>query len=255
MTSALFPTGELLYAPCLPHAQATQLMTTTLQGAFTAIITPFKDGRVDDARLTAQIEFQIQAGINGLVPVGTTGESPTLDFDEHFHVIEHTIKTAGGRVPVIAGVGGNATAEALKLHKFAHSVGATAGLSVNPYYNKPNQEGLYQHFMHLSDNCPLPIVLYNIPGRCGINMTPATVARLAKNANVIAIKEAAGSCDQVSEIKLACDLPVLSGDDSLTLPFMSVGAVGVVSVVSNLVPGEITKLCRLAPSKTSPTHA
>ena len=217
-----------------------------LQGAFTAIITPFTSGRVDDKKLKEQIEFQIAGGINGLVPVGTTGESPTLDFDEHFHVIAETVRIAAGRVPVIAGVGGNATPEAIKLHQFAKSVGATAGLSVNPYYNKPNQEGLYRHFMAISEKCDLPIVLYNIPGRCGINMSPATVARLAKSANVVAIKEAAGSCDQVSEIRQLCDLPILSGDDSLTLPFMSVGAVGVVSVVSNIIPGEIARMCVLA---------
>jgi 4-hydroxy-tetrahydrodipicolinate synthase len=217
-------------------------------GAFTAITTPFRNGQLDEGRLKEQIEFQIAQGINGLVPVGTTGESPTLDFDEHFRVIELTVNTAAGRVPVIAGVGGNATAEALKLHQYAKDIGATAGLSVNPYYNKPTQEGLYQHFMTLSDKVKLPIVLYNIPGRTGITMNPSTVARLYKAGNFPAIKEAAGSCDLVTEIKGLCDITVLSGDDSLTLPFMSVGAVGVVSVASNIIPGDIAKLVSLARS-------
>jgi 4-hydroxy-tetrahydrodipicolinate synthase len=219
-----------------------------LAGAFTAITTPFRNGQLDEARLKEQVEFQIADGITGLVPVGTTGESPTLDFDEHFRVIQLTVEVAAGRVPVIAGVGGNATSEALKLHQFAKDIGASAGLSVNPYYNKPTQEGLYRHFMTLSEKVDLPIVLYNIPGRTGITMNPATVARLYKAGNFPAIKEAAGSCDLVTEIKGLCDITVLSGDDSLTLPFMSVGAVGVVSVASNLIPGEISKLVSLARS-------
>jgi 4-hydroxy-tetrahydrodipicolinate synthase len=156
------------------------------------------------------------------------------------------VQTAKKRVPVIAGVGGNATAEALELHGFAKKVGADAGLSVNPYYNKPSQEGLYRHFMTLADKVDLPIVLYNIPGRTGINMTPQTVARLAKHPNIIAIKEATGSLDQASEIMTLCDLPVLSGDDSLTLPLMSIGARGVVSVASNLIPSQIKRMTQLA---------
>jgi 4-hydroxy-tetrahydrodipicolinate synthase len=214
-------------------------------GAITALVSPFRDDVLDEGRLKQQIERQITAGISGLVPVGTTGESPTLDFDEHERVIELTVQTAGGRVPVIAGTGGNATTEALRLQKFAKSVGASAGLSVNPYYNKPSQEGLYRHFMTIADRVDLPIVLYNIPGRTGINMTPATVARLAKHPNIVAIKEAAGSVDQVTEIRSLCSLPILSGDDGLTLPFLSVGAVGVVSVVSNLLPAEVVRLVRL----------
>lgn len=214
----------------------------------TALITPFSRDHLDEGRLKDQIQFQLGQGINGVIPVGTTGESPTLDFDEHFRVIELTVKHVAGKVPVLAGVGGNSTAEALKLHKFAKEIGATAGLSVNPYYNKPTQEGLYQHFAYLAERVDLPIVLYNIPGRTGINMTPATVARLYKLAPKLfpAIKEAAGSCDQVTEIKALCDIAILSGDDSLTLPFMSVGAVGVISVVSNLIPGEVAKMVKLA---------
>lgn len=211
-------------------------------GVMTALVSPFSSGRLDEARLKAQIDRQIAAGIAGLVPVGTTGESPTLDFEEHERVIELTIEHAAGRVPVVAGVGGNATSEALRLHRFARLAGATAGLSVNPYYNKPSQEGLYRHFMTLADGVDLPVVLYNIPGRCGVNMLPATVARLARHPNIVAIKEAAGSVDQVTEIRSLCDLPILSGDDGLTLPFMSVGAVGVISVLSNLLPGVVVEM-------------
>jgi 4-hydroxy-tetrahydrodipicolinate synthase len=215
-------------------------------GAFTAMVSPFKGGKLDLPRLKDQIEFQIAGGIDGLVPVGTTGESPTLDFDEHDKVIEFTVQQSRGRVPVIAGVGGNATSEALHLHAFAKKVGATAGLSVNPYYNKPSQEGLYRHFMSLADKVDLPIVLYNIPGRTGITMTPQTVARLAKHPNIVAIKEATGIPDMTSEIATLCNLPILSGDDSLTLPLMSIGAKGVISVASNIIPAEIKKLTKLA---------
>lgn len=213
--------------------------------AITALVTPFRDGVLDESRLKEQIEFQIRSGISGIVPVGTTGESPTLDFSEHERVIELAVQTAAGRVPVIAGTGANSTLEALRLQRFAKTIGATAGLSVNPYYNKPSQEGLYRHFMTIADQVELPIVLYNIPGRTGINMTPATVARLAKHPNVVAIKEAAGSCDQVTEIRSLCSLPILSGDDGLTLPFLSIGAVGVISVLSNLLPAEVVRLVSL----------
>jgi len=209
------------------------------------MVTPFREGRVDDARLRDQVEHQIRGGIDGLVPVGTTGESPTLNFDEHVKVIELTVKFAGGRVPVIAGTGANATSEAIELHAAAKKVGATACLSVNPYYNKPTQEGLYRHFMTLADRVDLPIVLYNIPGRTGITMTPQTVARLNEHRNIVAIKESTGSLDMATEILSLCDITVISGDDSLTLPLMSVGAKGVVSVLSNLVPTKIKSLTQL----------
>ena len=214
----------------------------------TAMVTPFRDGKVDESRLREQIEYQINNGIDGLVPVGTTGESPTLDFPEHERVIEVAVQVAKRRVPVIAGVGGNATSEALELHGFAKKVGADAGLSVNPYYNKPTQEGLYRHFMTLADKVDLPIVLYNIPGRTGVTMSAQTVARLAKHPNIIAIKEATGSLDMASEIMAECDLPIVSGDDSLTLPLMSIGARGVISVASNLLPAQIKKMVALAAS-------
>jgi 4-hydroxy-tetrahydrodipicolinate synthase len=212
----------------------------------TATVSPFRDGRLDTERLKRQIEFQIAGGIDGLVPVGTTGESPTLDFEEHERVIALTVEVTAGRVPVIAGVGANATSEAMKLHRFAKEAGATAGLSVNPYYNKPTQEGLYRHFMALADGVDLPIVLYNIPGRTGITMAPATVARLNEHPNIVAIKEATGSLDMTSEIASLCHIPILSGDDSLTLPIMSLGGRGVISVISNLLPSKVKQMVKHA---------
>src|SRR5688500_14430647 len=219
-----------------------------LSGAITALITPFSDGKLDESRFREQVEHQIKNGIDGLVPVGTTGESPTLDFPEHERVIALTVELAKGLVPVMAGTEGNATSEALELHGFAKRAGATAALSVNPYYNKPSQEGLYRHFMTLADKVDLPIVLYNIPGRTGITMTPQTVARLAAHRNIVAIKEATGSLDMASEIAAACgrEFTILSGDDSLTLPLMSLGGRGVISVASNLLPGQVKKMAQLA---------
>ena len=217
-------------------------------GAMTAMVTPFRNGKVDEARLREQVEYQIAQGIDGLVPVGTTGESPTLDFAEHERVISLTVEYARRRVPVIGGTGGNATTEAMELHRHAKAAGCDACLSVNPYYNKPTQEGLYRHFMTLADAVELPIILYNIPGRTGVTMTPQTVARL-RQANpklFIGTKEATGSIDMASEIRSLCDIPIYSGDDSLTLSLMAVGAVGVVSVLSNLIPGEIRKMVHLA---------
>jgi 4-hydroxy-tetrahydrodipicolinate synthase len=215
-------------------------------GAITALITPFKDGKLDETRFREQVEFQIKSGIDGLVPVGTTGESPTLDFPEHERVIALTVEIARGRIPVIAGTGGNATSEALELHAFAKRAGATACLSVNPYYNKPSPEGLYRHFMTLADKVDLPIVLYNIPGRTGITMSPQKVSRLSAHPNIVAIKQATGSLDMASEIMSLCDITVISGDDSLTLPLMSIGGRGVISVASNLLPAQVKQLTKLA---------
>jgi 4-hydroxy-tetrahydrodipicolinate synthase len=218
----------------------------TIQGAITAMITPFREGRIDEERLKQQVEFQVRHGIDGLVPVGTTGESPTVDFKEHARIIELTVQFAGGRVPVIAGTGANATSEAMELHQIAKRAGAPACLSVNPYYNKPTQEGLYRHFMTLADRVDLPIVLYNIPGRTGVTMSAQTVARLAKHRNIIAIKEATGDLNMASEIRSLCDITIVSGDDSLTVPIMSIGGRGVISVISNVIPQQIkavTKLC------------
>lgn len=211
-------------------------------GAMTALVSPFRDGKLDEARLKNQIERQIKGGVTGIIPVGTTGESPTLSFAEHERVIELAVQVANKRVKVIAGTGANATTEALELHQFAKKVGADACLSVNPYYNKPSQEGLYRHFMTLADAVDLPIVLYNIPGRTGITMTAQTVARLHKAGNFPAIKEATGSLDMASEIASLCSIQIISGDDSLTLPLMSIGGVGVISVLSNLLPDKVSDM-------------
>ena len=218
-----------------------------IQGAFTALVTPFRDGQVDYVRLSANVAFQIAGGIDGLVPVGTTGESPTLSHREHRQVIEHVVGNASsisdGKCQVIAGTGSNCTDEALELTKHAKSVGANAALIVNPYYNKPTQEGLYRHFMTIAQAVDLPIVLYNIPGRTGITMSPQTVARLRKaSPNFVAIKEATGSLDIASEIASLSDITILSGDDSLTLPLMSIGGKGVISVLSNLIPDRVKAL-------------
>lgn len=220
-----------------------------LTGAITALVTPFKDQKVAFADLKKLVEFQIKGGIDGVVPVGTTGESPTLDHTEHMEVVSAVIEYARGRVPVIAGTGSNSTHEAVDFTRLSHEAGADAMLVVAPYYNKPSQEGLFRHFCAVADATDRPIILYSIPGRCGIEISVGVVERLAKKySHVRWIKEAGGSVDRVDQLKQALgkDLTVLSGDDSLTLPFMSVGAEGVISVASNLFPKEITKLTRLA---------
>lgn len=211
-------------------------------GVYTAIVTPFaKDGSVDFARLRELIEFQIAGGVSGIVPVGTTGESPTLDFDEHHKVIEETIRAVKGRVKVIAGTGANATSEAIELTQHAKDAGADATLQVTPYYNKPNALGLVRHFSAVAD-LGLPVVLYNVPGRCGRDIPIDVIVELAKHPNVVAVKEAGGSVERVSQIVTRCDLDVLSGDDSLTLPMMSVGAKGIVSVASNVAPKAVSEM-------------
>ena len=216
------------------------------EGVLTAMITPFRDDRVDEQLLCAHVEAQIAAGIDGLVPVGTTGESPTLDHDEHRLVIERVVATAAGRTPVVAGTGSNATAEALALTRHAKEVGADAALVVNPYYNKPTQEGLYRHFRTIADEVGLPVILYNIPGRTGVALAPETVERLAESPNVVGIKEATASMDNASEIATRTNLRIFSGDDSLTLPLMSVGGVGVISVLSNLAPERVKAMVTAA---------
>ena len=210
-----------------------------------ALITPFQDGQVDFKTLDELLEFQLEHGIDAIVPVGTTGECPTLSHDEHKKVIERVVKTVAGTVPVIAGAGSNSTAEAIELTAFSKKVGADATLQVCPYYNKPTQEGFYQHFKAIADEIDLPMVLYNIPGRCGAGLTPETVARLAEIENIVAIKEASGSLDQVSEIAARCDITILSGDDSMTLPIASVGGKGVISVVANIVPADVKAMTDL----------
>ncbi len=214
-------------------------------GAMVALVTPFQEGEIDFQTLDELINFQLQGGIDGIVPIGTTGECPTLSHKEHRQVIERVVKVVGGQVPIIAGAGSNSTAEAIELTEFSKKVGADATLQVGPYYNKPTQEGFYQHFKAIAEEVDLPIVLYNIPGRCGAGMTPETVARLAEVENIVAIKEATGSLDQASEIVSRCDITIISGDDSLTLPLASVGGKGVISVVANIVPTDVKAMTDL----------
>jgi 4-hydroxy-tetrahydrodipicolinate synthase len=211
-------------------------------GLSVALVTPFKNGEVDYDAFRKQIEFQIEAGTTCICPVGTTGESPTLSHPEHERVIHFVCETAARRIKVMPGVGSNSTAEALRLTKVAESAGADAALQVAPYYNKPTQEGFYQHFKAIAEQSGLPQCIYNIPGRCAKNIEPETIARLAEIENVTMIKEATGSLDQASSILTTTNLTVLSGDDSLTLPLMSVGARGVISVVGNIVPKDMIAL-------------
>ena len=214
-------------------------------GTFTAIVTPFRHGAVDFDALAKLIETQIDAGITGVVAVGTTGESPTLSHDERFDVIRKSVEVAKGRCLVLAGTGSYSTRDAIEASRHASSLGVDGLLVVAPYYNKPSQEGLFQHFKAIADAGPTPIMLYNIPGRCGVDIGVETVVRLARSCrNIVAIKEAGGSVDRVSELRGRLDaaFTILSGDDSLTLPFLSVGAAGIVSVASNLFPAEVTAL-------------
>ena len=216
-------------------------------GTYTAIVTPFKNGKVDEAALTKLVRLQIKAGVEGIVPVGTTGESPTLDYDEHIGVVEHVVNLAAGRVKVLAGTGSNSTKEAIHLTQRAECVGADGALMVAPYYNKPTQEGLFQHYREVARATGLPIVLYSIPGRCGIEIGVDTVKRLADACkNIVGIKEAGGNADRVSQLRALCGpkFEILSGDDSLTLPFMSVGAQGVISVASNVIPKQVGDMVR-----------
>jgi len=208
-------------------------------GSIVAVVTPFKNGQVDFEKIDELVEMHVEAGTDAIVPCGTTGESPTLSHDEHDAVIERVVKATRKRCPVIAGTGSNSTAEAVRLTRHAQQVGADASLQVCPYYNKPTQEGLYQHFKAVAEAVDIPIVLYNIPGRSGRNIDVDTMARLSEISNIVAVKEAAGSTDQVSAIIIRTDLTVLSGDDSMTLPFMALGAKGVISVVANIVPKDV----------------
>ena len=218
------------------------------QGTYTSLVTPFRDDAVDATAYSRLIEQQIDGGITGIVPVGTTGESPTLDHDEHLRVIQLAVETAKGRCKVIAGTGSNSTREAIAMTKEAERAGVDAALLVAPYYNKPSQEGLFRHFKAISEATALPLVLYSIPGRCGVEIAVETVVRLAHECrNIVCIKEAGGSVDRVSQLR-AAGLPegfsILSGDDGLTLPFLAAGAVGVISVASNLIPTEVGDIVR-----------
>ena len=209
-------------------------------GAMVALITPFQDGEIDFRTLDELVDFQLEHGIDAIVPTGTTGESPTLSHAEQKKVIEWVVKAVNKEVPVIAGAGSNATTEAIELTAFSKKVGADATLQVCPYYNKPTQQGFYEHFKTIAEEVDLPMVLYNIPGRCGgTGLTADTVAKLADLENIVAIKEATGSLDMASSIATSCDITIISGDDSLTLPLASVGGKGVISVVANIVPADV----------------
>jgi len=214
-------------------------------GAFTALVTPFSGGQIDVQALRDHVDFQIEKGIDGLVPCGTTGEASTLTHDEHVEVVRITVEQAAGRVPVIAGSGSNSTAEALELTKRVREVGADACLMITPYYNKPTQDGLYQHFSTVAGKVDIPIVLYNVPGRTGVNMLPETVARLAALPNIVGLKDATADLKQASYTRQLTpdDFVILSGEDSLVYPLMAVGGSGVICVTSNILPGEMARLC------------
>jgi len=215
------------------------------KGAMVAIVTPFKDGKVDEKGLRSLIEFQIENGTQGIVPCGTTGESATLSHAEHERVIEITIEAVAKRVPVIAGTGSNNTSEAVRLTKHAEKAGADAALLITPYYNKPTQEGMYQHYLKVAEETSLPLLLYNVPGRTSINLLPDTCARLSRIKNIVGIKEASGSLQQISDVIKLCPetFSVLSGDDFVTFPLLAVGGKGVISVTANVVPGDVANLC------------
>ncbi|MCA1718717.1 MAG: 4-hydroxy-tetrahydrodipicolinate synthase [Actinobacteria bacterium] len=213
-------------------------------GAFTALVTPFKNGEVDVEALESLVEFQIEGGIDGLVPCGTTGESPTLSEEEDRLVIETVVRVTGGRVPVVAGTGSNNTASAIKYTKMAEEVGADGSLQVAPYYNKPTQEGLFRHFAAIAENTSLPLVLYNIPGRTNVTIAPDTIAQLSEIPNIVGVKESTLSMNMVSDIRRLCgeEFDVLSGDDPMTLPLLALGGTGVISVVSNIAPGAVSDM-------------
>ena len=213
-------------------------------GAFTALVTPFKNGEVDVEAVESLVEFQIEGGIDGLVPCGTTGESPTLSEEEDRLVIETVVRMTAGRVPVVAGTGSNNTASAIKYTKMAEEVGADGSLQVAPYYNKPTQEGLFRHYAAIAENTSLPLVLYNIPGRTNVTIAPETITQLAEIPNIVGIKESTLSMNMVSDIRRLCgeEFDILSGDDPMTLPLLALGGTGVVSVASNIAPGAVSDM-------------
>jgi 4-hydroxy-tetrahydrodipicolinate synthase len=231
-------------------------------GTYTAIVTPFRNGQFDVAAFERLVKLQIKGGVDGIVPVGTTGESPTVTYDEHVEIIRLAVKFAAGKVKVLAGTGANSTDEAIYLTQQAEKIGADGSLQVAPYYNKPTQEGLFQHFRAIARATKLPIVLYSIPGRCGVEIGVDTVRRLARECrNIVGIKEAGGNADRVSQLHaaLGSKFEILSGDDSLTLPFMAVGAQGVISVASNVMPREVAQMVKAVaggkPAVASRLHA
>lgn len=218
-----------------------------LEGSIVAIVTPFKGGKIDEKALSELVEWHVSSGTNAIVPCGTTGESATLEYEEHYRVIEIVVKTVKKRIPVIAGTGANATDETIMITKKAKKLGADAALLVAPYYNKPTQEGLYRHYKSVAEAVDIPIVLYNVPGRTVVNILPSTVARLLEMKNIVAIKEATGDMKQVSEVIRLCGdrLTVLSGDDFTTFPLLALGGKGVISVTANIAPREVSDMCRL----------
>ena len=213
-------------------------------GSYVALVTPFKNGQVDYQKLGELVEFHVKNGTQGIVPCGTTGESATLSFEEHEKIIGEVVSIVAGRIRVLAGAGSNNTTEALRLAKHAKKIGADGALLITPYYNKPTPEGLYRHYKLIAESVDIPIVMYNVPSRTGISIQPETVARLSEIKNIVGIKEASGSIDQATQILQLCNITVLSGDDSLTLPIMSVGGRGVISVVANVVPADTAALTR-----------
>ncbi|MEK7837430.1 MAG: 4-hydroxy-tetrahydrodipicolinate synthase [candidate division NC10 bacterium] len=224
-------------------------MRPTIQGSIVAMVTPFRNGAVDEAKVRELVEWHVASGTDGIVPCGTTGESPTLTHDEHKRVVEIVVDAARGRIPVIAGTGSNSTAEAIDLTSHAKTAGARAALVVNPYYNRPTQEGLYRHFRAVAEAVDIPILVYNIQSRTAVNVETDTLQRLAKDCpNIVGVKEASGSLDQMTQVILACgpDFSVVSGDDTLTLPLMSVGGRGVISVIANIVPRETAEMTHAA---------
>jgi 4-hydroxy-tetrahydrodipicolinate synthase len=224
-------------------------MRATFQGSIVAMVTPFRNGKIDEPKVKELVELHVKHGTDAIVPCGTTGESPTLSHDEHHHMVELTVAAAAGRIPIIAGTGSNSTSEAIALTKHAERAGANAALVVNPYYNKPTQEGLYRHFRAVADATSLPILVYNIQGRTAVNIETDTMARLARDCgNIVGVKEASGSLDQMSQVILACgpDFSVLSGDDNITLPLLAIGGRGVISVIANIVPRETSEMVHAA---------
>ncbi len=222
---------------------------TTFQGSLVAMVTPFRSGRIDEAKVRELVTFHVTHGTDALIPCGTTGESPTLSHDEHKRVVESVVAAAAGRIPVVAGTGSNSTAEAIDLTRHAERAGAQGALVVNPYYNKPTQEGLYRHFRAVAESVSIPILIYNIQSRTAVNVETDTMARLVRDVkNIVGVKEASGSLDQMSQVIAACgpDFAVLSGDDNITLPLMAIGGRGVVSVIANIVPRETAELTHAA---------
>ncbi len=213
-----------------------------LEGSMVALVTPFRQGKVDEKALRRLLKFHLEARTDVIVPVGTTGESATLSHEEHRRVMSLVVEYVNGQVPVVCGAGSNNTDEALGLIRYAKKVKADGVLVVTPYYNRPTQEGLYRHYAHLARKVDIPMVLYNVPGRTGVSLAPQTVARLSKISSIVAIKEASGSLDQVSQILELCKITVISGDDSLTVPMMAIGAKGVISVTANIVPGLVREM-------------